>query len=308
MALIIAVMAFMFVIILVVVIGALITGRRAQVKERLSGIQQMSLDASPEEVLKMPFMQRVIVPFLSGTGHFFGRVAPWEIRTRVDKRIIHAGSPNNLNFFSLFALQVLLGAALLMFSLYLVRIFQLDGARMVLLVFFLTFAGFYLPYGVINSMADTRQHKIRRALPDTLDLLLVSVEAGLGFDMALKKVHQQMPGPLSQEIKTAMDEIRMGGSRETALRGIAKRSGVSEVSSFISSIIQAEQLGSNIANTLRVQADFMRMKRRQRAEEMAMKAPVKLVFPLVLFIFPSLFVVILGPAAIRIFQTLISGF
>ena len=307
MELIIAVLAFLFIVIVVVAVGSVLTRRRGQVKERLTDIRKMSMDASPEDVLKMPFMHRVINPALSGVGHFFGRVAPWEIRQRVDKRIIYAGSPKGLNFFSLFTLQLIGGGVLLFFAIYVSQALRLEGIRLVLFIFLLTFAGFYLPYGVINSKADARQQKIRRALPDALDMLLVSVEAGLGFDMALKKVHQQMPGPLSEEIKQAMDEIRMGGDRESALRGIARRSSVPELSSFISSIIQAEQLGSNIANTLRVQADFMRQKRRQRAEEMAMKAPVKLVFPLVLFIFPALFVVILGPAAIQIYRTLITG-
>lgn len=301
------ILAFLITAILVVAVGSLFVNRRGQVKDRLSTIKKMSADADPEELLRLPFMQRVVVPGLSGIGHFFGQVAPWEIRTRVDKRIMHAGTPWNLNFFSLFAVQILLGGAFLAFSVYLLRIVQIDGLRMILFVLILTLIAFFAPYAVVSSKAETRQHKIRRSLPDVLDLLLVSVEAGLGFDMALKKVTQQMPGPLSAEIKRALDEIRMGGERETAFRGIARRSGVSEVSSFISSIIQAEVMGSNITNTLRVQADFMRMKRRQRAEEMAMKAPVKLVFPLVLFIFPSLFVVILGPAAIRIFQTL-TGF
>jgi len=308
MQLVLIIFTFLFTVILVVAVGSMVDNRRGKIQDRLAGIRKMSYDADPEDILKMPFMQRVVSPALIGIGHFFGRVAPGEIRARVDKRIIYAGKPWNLNFFSLFAVQVLLGGALFIFSVYLSRLIQVEGGRMAFLIIILTLAGFYLPYFVVNSKADSRQQVIRRSLPDVLDLLLVSVEAGLGFDMAMKKVTQQMPGPLSAEIKGALDEIRMGGSREEAFRGIARRSGVSELSSFISSIIQAEQLGSNIANTLRVQADFMRMKRRQRAEEMAMKAPVKLVFPLVLFIFPSLFVVILGPAAIRIFQTLITGF
>jgi tight adherence protein C len=147
--------------------------------------------------------------------------------------------------------------------------------------------GFFLPIGVISNRGAARQQLIQRALPDTLDLLQVSVEAGLGFDMALKKVTQQMKGPLSEEIRRALDEIRMGGMREESLRGISRRTGVRDLSSFISAVIQSEELGSNIANTLRAQADYMRQKRRQKAEEAAMKAPVKLVFPLVFFIFPG---------------------
>jgi len=295
-------LAFLVIVVLVVAVGSLILNRRGQVNERLTGIRKMSADADPVELLRLPFMQRVVSPALYGLGHFFGKLAPWEIRSRVEKRIMYAGTPYNLNFFSLLAVQILLGGGLLLFSFYVLRIFRIYGGSMVLIVGLFTLVGFFLPYGIVSSKADSRQHKIRRSLPDVLDLLLVSVEAGLGFDMALKKVTQQMPGPLSAEIKRALDEIRMGSDRISALRGVSRRSGVSELSSFISSVIQAEELGSNIANTLRVQADFMRQKRRQLAQEKAMKAPVKLVFPLILFIFPALFVVIIGPAVIRVFQ------
>jgi tight adherence protein C len=296
------ILVFLFIVIMVVAIGSIFSNRRGQVEDRLSNISKMSVDAAPEDLLRLPFMQRMVAPALSSIGHFFGRVAPQEIRSKVDKRIIYAGVPWNLNFFSLFAMQVLIGGTLLLLSFFLLRFLQVEGGSMVLIVVLPALVGFFLPYAFISSKAESRQQAIRKSLPDVLDLLLVSVEAGLGFDMALMKVTQQMPGPLSAEIKRALDEIRMGGEREAALRGIAIRSGVSELSSFISSVIQSEQMGSNIANTLRVQAEFMRQKRRQRAQEKAMKAPVKLVFPLILFIFPALFVVIVGPAAIRIIQ------
>lgn len=302
MALILTVAAFFLTVILVVAIGSLLNARRAQVESRLSGIRKMSVDSDPEEILRLPFMQRVVAPAFSSIGHTLGRAAPQEIRTRTDKKIIYAGRPWNLNFYSLLAVQVLFAAALFFVFLLLFRVTQVEAGRAVFVLLIMLLLGFYIPYFIISSKADARQQVIRRALPDMLDLLLVSVEAGLGFDMALKKVTQQMPGPLSIEVRKALDEIRMGGDRETAFRNIARRSGVSELSSFISSIIQAEQLGSNIASTLRVQSDYMRQRRRQAAQEMAMKAPVKLVFPLILFIFPALFVVIIGPAVIRIFE------
>lgn len=302
MELVLIMLVFLFTTVLVVAVGSLIVNRRGQVKDRLTSISKMKVDADPEELLRLPFMQRVVSPALSSLGHFFGRAAPWEIRSRVDKRIMYAGNPWNFNFYSLFAVQILLGAAFFLLFLFLLRFIQVYDGRMIFINILLALVGFYMPYFIVSSKADDRQKKIRRALPDVLDLLLVSVEAGLGFDMALKRVAQQMPGPLSEEIKRALDEIRMGGNREAAFRGIVRRCGVSEVSSFLSSIIQAEQLGSNIANTLRVQADFMRQKRRQLAQEMAMKAPVKLVFPLIIFILPALFVVVVGPAVIRVFQ------
>lgn len=306
MDLILVILVFLVTSVLVVTIGSIITNQREQIKGRLGGIRKMSVDAAPEELLRQPFMYRVILPALSGLGHFVGRAAPKEIRSSVEKRITYAGNPYNLNFFSLFAIQVLLGGAFLSLSIFLFRFVQVDSGRMFLLVLLLSMVGFFIPYILISSKADSRQGKMRKNLPDVLDLLLVSVEAGLGFDMAMKKVTQQMTGPLSVEVKKALDEIRMGGNREAAFRGIARRSGVIELSSFISSVIQTEQLGSDIANTLRVQSDFMRMKRRQRAEERAMKAAVKLAFPLVFFIFPALLVVILGPALIGIYNMFIT--
>lgn len=302
MEILIILLVFLFVVVFVMAIGTLIMGGRGQVKDRLTGIKKMSAEMDPEVLMRIPFHQRIIIPALNNFGYFLGRIAPQEIRTRMDRKITHAGRPWNLNFFSLLALQILLGAGFFMTGLFFIRLMQATGGLTFLVLMVLTVVGFFIPYSMVNMKAEARQMAIQRSLPDVLDLLLVSVEAGLGFDMAMKRVTQQMVGPLSEEIKRALDEIRMGGTREVALRSIATRSGVKDLSSFISSVIQSEELGSNIAGTLRVQSDYMRQRRRQRAEEMATKAPVKLVFPLLFFIFPALFVVILGPAAINIFR------
>jgi len=304
MTLLLTAMIFLLTVILVLALGSIMFYRRHQVSDRLSVIQKMTEEANTEEILRLPFMQRVIVPALSSMGHTLGKAAPVEIRTKMENKIQYAGTPGNITFAGLVALQVLLAGSLFVVSMLLFRFLQIEGIRMFFITLLLVLVGFFLPIGVISNRGEARQKAIQRALPDTLDLLQVSVEAGLGFDMALNKVTQQMKGPLSEEIRRALDEIRMGGMREEALRGIAKRTGVRDLSSFISAVIQSEELGSNIANTLKAQADYMRQKRRQKAEETAMKAPVKLVFPLVFFIFPALFVVILGPAVISIFRAL----
>jgi len=306
MTLLLTVMIFLLTVILVLALGSIMFYRRHQVSDRLSVIQKMTEEANTEEILRLPFMQRVIVPALSSMGHTLGKAAPVEIRTKMENKIQYAGTPGNITFAGLVALQVLLAGSLFVVSMLLFRFLQIEGIRMFFITLLLVLVGFFLPIGVISNRGEARQKAIQRALPDTLDLLQVSVEAGLGFDMALNKVTQQMKGPLSEEIRRALDEIRMGGMREEALRGIARRTGVRDLSSFISAVVQSEELGSNIANTLKAQADYMRQKRRQKAEEMAMKAPVKLVFPLVFFVFPALFVVILGPAVISIFRALAS--
>ena len=147
-----------------------------------------------------------------------------------------------------------------------------------------------------------RQHRILRAVPDTLDLLTISVRAGLGFDSALAKVVEKTNGPLADEFARALAEIRVGRPRRDALRDVVERTEVPGLSAFVGAIIQAEQLGVPIAKVLQVQSEQLRIERRQRAEEMANKAPIKMLFPLVGCIFPSMFIVILGPAIILIMQ------
>ena len=152
-------------------------------------------------------------------------------------------------------------------------------------------------------MAMARRDEMGRRLPDTLDLLTVSVEAGLGFDAAVSKVCEKMDGPLIEEFEVMAQEIRVGETRRQALRNLADRVGSPDVASFARSIIQAEELGTSLGRTLRVQASDMRIRRQLAAEEQAMKAPVKMLFPTVLFIFPAMFIIILGPAFLNIMKS-----
>ena len=164
--------------------------------------------------------------------------------------------------------------------------------------------GWLIPDFGLKAKSDRRQVQIQKSLPDTLDLLCVSVEAGLGFDAAVAKVVEKSTGPLAEEFGRLLQEIRMGKPRRAALKDMAHRSQVEDLSTFITAIIQADQLGVSIGNVLNIQSQEMRRKRRQRAEEAAMKAPIKMLFPLIFFIFPALFVVLLGPALIQIMEAL----
>jgi len=283
-------------------------GKKQQVSERLSEIEKMETEGEEGNELQKPFFFRVVKPFYDSVGEALGNLTPREIRQNVEKKLVYSGNPWNLTFNSFMGLVVVSGTLLVILALIVLSLLPLDSQRFVILLVLIGFIGFYMPVGIINTQAQVRQKNIQRSLPDMLDLLLVSVEAGLGFDMALKRVSEKMPGPLSKELGRALEEMRRGKSREEALRGIVHRSGVADLSSFITSVIQAEQLGANIANTLRIQAGSMRQKRRQRAEETAMKAPIKMLFPLVFFIFPTLFVVILGPAMISIIRMFADGF
>lgn len=156
---------------------------------------------------------------------------------------------------------------------------------------------------MLTRMATARREEMGRRLPDTLDLLTVSVEAGLGFDAAVSKVCEKMDGPLIEEFDVMAREIRIGETRRQALRNLADRVGSPDVASFARSIIQAEELGTSLGRTLRVQASDMRIRRQLAAEEQAMKAPVKMLFPTVLFIFPAMFIIILGPAFLNIMKS-----
>lgn len=164
--------------------------------------------------------------------------------------------------------------------------------------------GFWLPFIIVHHVGSRRQDEIRRALPDALDLLTVSVEAGVGFDAALAQVTAAMPGPLAGEFARTLQEMQMGKRRSEALRSLAGRSRVSELRSMATAIVQATELGIPIAQVLREQAAEMRLRRRQRAEAQAQKVPVKVIFPLVLCLFPALFIVVIGPGIINIMRTM----
>jgi tight adherence protein C len=163
--------------------------------------------------------------------------------------------------------------------------------------------GVYFPFILLQQKIVKRKKSIQKDLPDVLDLLTVSVEAGLGFDGALAKLAEKMKGALVEEFNRVLQEIRMGISRRQSLTSLGVRCDVPDLMLFATSLIQADQLGVSIGNVLRVQSVSMREKRRQRAEEQAMKAPIKMMLPLVLFIFPTIFIVLLGPAAIQVIET-----
>jgi len=167
--------------------------------------------------------------------------------------------------------------------------------------------GFIAPDFVINNRIRSRRDLMRADLPNVLDLLCVSVEAGLGFDQALSKLSERMEGPLVDEFSLVLHEMRIGQSRSAALKNLSERVDAPEVSQFARAIIQADQLGIALSRILRVQSQDMRVRRQLAAEEKAMKAPVKMLFPTVIFIFPSMFVVALGPAALNLMKTFAGG-
>jgi tight adherence protein C len=164
--------------------------------------------------------------------------------------------------------------------------------------------GFFFPQLWLTSRIQSRQHEIRKAMPDALDLLTICVEAGLGFDAAMSKVNEKWDNELSLAFGRVIREIQLGKLRREALRDMAERLGLPEMTSFVAAVIQSEMLGVSMAKVLRIQSDQMRMKRRQRAEEEAHKAPIKMIFPMGLFIFPALMIVLLTPAGLKLWRSL----
>ncbi len=165
-----------------------------------------------------------------------------------------------------------------------------------------SFSGYRLPFGYIQGKAKARQHEIRKALPFTLDLISISVEAGMALDGAMAIVQEKSTGPMADELGLTLREIRLGKGRNEALVDMGERVGLEELKSFVTAVTYIARLGGSLVDVIRIQAQAMRIKRRQRAEEKAMKTPVKIMIPLVLFIFPSMFIVILGPAAITMME------
>lgn len=283
---------------MVQVLYGILYRKQGSVKERLSKLEKDFVNPEDESIFDEPFMNRIIRPGYQKLVAFIGRITPRGINETMDKMIVQAGSPGNITVNRLIFVQLLVAIIL---PIILVMFANIIGFYTHPLLYFLIgILGFFLPFYYVNVKARSRRTKIQKNLPDMMDLIFVSVEAGLGFDMALKRTTEKMPGPLSVEINRALDEINKGRRREDALRDIYKRTGVDDISSFITAVIQSEQLGSNITNMLRVQSSSLRQKRRQSAEQAAMKVPVKMLFPLIFLMLPALFVVILGPAIIRI--------
>lgn len=284
------------------IIGEILFSKKHLVNERMESIKSMYSLSEEEDEMRKPFVERVINPAYQKIVTVLGNMTPNAIKIKYDKMIIQAGVGKTITPSSLISIQVMF--ALVLGGLFFL-LFSLIGTKAnILLILMVGMIGFFLPYAILNTNATNRQALIQKTLPDLLDLLYISVEAGLGFDMALKRATEKMPGPLSDEINKAMDDIAKGRDRQEALRGIVRRTGVDDLNTFITAVIQSEQLGTNISSMLRVQSTVMRQKRRQRAEEKAMKIPVKMLFPLVFFLFPALFVVILGPAVLSIIETL----
>ncbi len=249
-------------------------------------------------VLRQRARKRLLGPVLSRLADSVHALTPTGALERLDHKIDVAGARATWTVDRLLGTKVLLGTIGGLFGVY--RVLNDPVATNVLLLFLLGGGGFGLPDFVLSRRATERQTQIDLELPDLLDQMVVSVEAGLGFEAAMSRVAKQNEGALPHELQRVLQDVRFGMSRRDAFAKLLKRTDSADLKQFVNALTQAERLGMPLADVLRVQADEMRKKRRMRAEETALKIPVKLVFPLLLCILPALFVVIIGPAIIRV--------
>lgn len=301
MPIIIALVVFLAVIFLVLSLSPGDSEDAIQARLREMANDPNTVDLTDLE-LSRPFSERVLKPLTEKLYGLVKRITPQDAIERMRRQLQAAGLAYNP--VAIVAAQLLLGWGLpIMF--FTMGILESQGpAKGIAMMAVCGIIGFMLPAGWVKSKGEARKGAITRSMPDALDLLTISVEAGLGFDMALQKVVEKLKGPLPYEFSRALYEMRLGKPRRDALKDMAERTQNPDLMQFISSLVQADKLGVSIGNVLRVQADQMRLKRRQRAEQQAQKAPLKMSFVLVFFVLPALLTVLLGPAGIAVYQQL----
>jgi tight adherence protein C len=284
---------------LVYTVSQAVLNRNQQIKTRLERLKPVLPAYSQIDVrLEQPLPLRLFGPVFEMMAGAVEKLTPQNTRLQAENLLDLAGHPGNLSTNEYLAIKLLVTLAI-PGAVYFTG-FKSASASLFLNVTAALILALLLPDFVLKWAVTNRQAKITAALPDTLDLLTVSVEAGLGFDQALLKIVEKTKGPLTEECIRVLHEIRIGKARRDALREMGKRTGVEDLQTFVAAIIQADQLGVSIGNVLRIQSRQIRQKRRQKAEEKAQKAPVKMLIPMILFIFPSLFILLLGPGVLQL--------
>ena len=276
-------------------ISALVIGAedRQQVQRSLAAVAATRVGGAPVLVAgDASFVDRVVAPLFAFMARVARRLSPVGVSERLQMRLDVAGNPAGWTVERVLSLK---GFGLILGSVF--GLVVSSGAAGVLITAAAAAGGFFLPDILVYNLGIKRQEALGKSLADSMDLLTISVEAGLGFDAALSQVAKNTDGPLAGEFFRVLQEMQIGRSRAEAFRSLAERTTVTELRSFVSSLVQADQFGIPIAKVLREQSKELRVKRRQVAEEKAQKVPVKIMVPLVLFIFPVMFIIILGPAA-----------
>lgn len=256
-----------------------------------------------QKELELPFAERVLGPTMRGITGLGRRLTPTDQVARIRKKLDLAGNPAGWDVDRVVSLKVLLTFVFTSLTVLVCFLVEAGALRFVVAAAVAAVLGWFTPSLIVYQMAYNRSARILKDLPDAIDLLTISVEAGLGFDAALAQVARNTDGPLAQEFFRVLQEMQIGTGRMDALRGLGERSDVGDLQSFVAAMVQADAYGVPIANVLRVQSSELRLKRSQRAEEAAQKVPVKILFPLIFGVMPALFVVIIGPAVVSAFYS-----
>lgn len=274
------------------------------IQQRLVEYGDRDTPVTLEELeLSQGFYDRIVLPMLNSIGKLAMRFTPQATLESARHRLEMAGNPMRLEPAIFLTMRIMLALLLGGVVFFVFAVGRQNWTQGLLLTALFTFIGFAFPDMWLTGRIRARQRGIFRSMPDALDLLTISVEAGLGFDAAMAQVHEKWDDDLSMEFGRVLREVRLGKTRREALRTMADRIGVPELTSFVAAVIQSEQLGVSMGTVLRIQSDQMRVRRRQMAEEEAQRAPVKIVFPIGLLIFPSLLIILLGPAILQMLSS-----
>ena len=302
--------AVLLVAVVLIVIGLRDAGDVDPLQDRLAVYAARGEIADLEEIeLSQPIAERIIYPIARKLGELALRFTPQNAIQQTTKKLELAGNPGGMDATVFWALRIagLSLGALLFFVATIAPEGSFLKGRGLLIGIPAAAMGFFLPELWLQGRISKRQSDVRKALPDALDLLTICVEAGLGFDAAMSKVYEKWDNVVAISFGRVIREIQLGKLRRDALKDMAERLGVSEMTSFIAAVIQSEQLGVSLARVLRIQADQMRIKRRQIAEEAAAKAPIKMLIPMALLIFPSICIVLMTPAVLMLMQSALGG-
>ncbi len=292
------------VLVVVVVLLSRRAGTTQSLDDRLNELAALGQSVTLEELeLSQPFSQRVLIPMMEALSKMAQRFTPQQTIEASRHKLELAGLAHKIKPTQFLAYRMVAAIVLGIASLAIVFVTSFPLFQRILIVAIAVVLGFMLPTVWLGSKISARQASVVKALPDALDLLTICVEAGLGFDAAMSKVAEKWDNDLSLAFARTVQEMQLGKLRREALRNMANSMDVPDVTTFVAAIIQADTLGVSMAKVMRIQSDMMRMKRRQRAEEKARQAPVKMMFPLVFFIFPTILIVLLGPAIIKIKNT-----
>ena len=282
---------------------------RARNPKRRKNVTPTVIDTEPNAAVQVvtsrdnkSFRARVIQPLINSLDERFQKFAPKEIKAQLEEKIFRAGKTGVWSVTRLVTIWVLSIIGFVALALIMLRGVMIHPVQQLFIILLAFFMGAVVPFAVLNSTIRKRKKSIRKQLPEFLDLLCVSVQAGLSFDGAVGKMVRRMKGPLIDEFLRMQNDVALGMTHQYALTNLAKRCDLEEVYLFTTSVIQAEKLGTSMTRTLKQQADNMRDRHRQYVKAEALKAPVKIIFPMVLFIFPSIFVVLLFPAMISLIR------